>query len=38
MIELMDFKPKKNEHPCMDITIKMKTTGEKIIEMNIESI
>lgn len=38
MIELMDFKPKKKEQYCMDITIKMRTSGEKIVQMNIESI
>lgn len=33
--ELIEFKSKEQGHPCLDVTIKMKTTGEKIIEMNI---
>lgn len=36
-IDLMSFKAKKQKY-CTDITVKMKTSGEKIIEMNIEAI
>lgn len=34
----MDFKPKMKNESCTDIIIKMKTSGEKIIQMNIENI
>lgn len=34
----MEFRAKKKDEYCTDITIKMKTSGEKIIEMNILSI